>query len=383
VGQPVVGTRYGREAIETLFDLATHLATAIRDITLHHQFQREKEFNERILEHMSSGVVTIGRDERVSIINRRAQEILELPAEKAINQDLRVLPSPLGDMLFDTLSSGRAVTRSEIQLAFRNLVLEVSTYPVRGDDPAPLGAVLVFEDLTALKELTAQKREAEQFQLLTRVIARIADEIKNPLVSVNTFMELITERYDDPDFRRHFSSVVGRDVRRMVDIFEKLAGLVSEGELHLTPVDAQTVVDEVVAAVEQGDEGGRQLKIDVHRDAGAHLVKADVVQFRKALIYLVRYLVLNSPAEPALVSLTVGASDADDAVRILVGSRTATVPADKVHRLFDPVQMVQESLIDVGPAVSQRIVEAQGGQLRVRQGKHELAFLVTLPRAVE
>ncbi len=70
-----------------------------------------------------------------------------------------------------------------------------------------------------------------------------------------------------------------------------------------------------------------------------------------------------------------------EGVRILVGSRTAVVPAGKLHRVFDPVQMVQESLIDVGPAVSQRLVEAVGGQLAVRQGRHELHFLVTLPLA--
>src|SRR5439155_412527 len=81
--------------------------------------------------------------------------------------------------------------RHEIQLALRGLWLEVSTYPVRGEDGAPLGAVLVFEDLTAQKELLTQKRQVEQTQLLTRVVARIADEIKNPLVSINTFIELI------------------------------------------------------------------------------------------------------------------------------------------------------------------------------------------------
>src|SRR5207249_1199142 len=116
-----------------------------------------------------------------------------------------------------------------LHLALRGLWLEVSTYPVRGDDPQPLGAVLVFEDLTAQKELAAQRRQGEQTQLLTRVVARIADEIKNPLVSINTFIELIGERYDDPDFRKHFSSVVRRDVRRLVEVFEKLAALVTEG----------------------------------------------------------------------------------------------------------------------------------------------------------
>ncbi len=385
VGQPVVGETYGRRETETLFDLATHLATAIRDIALHNQLEREKEFTERILEHMSSGVITIGRDQRVGTMNRRAEEILALSATSVVNEDLRALPSPLGDMLYDTLRSGRSVARTEIQLALRGLWLEISTYPVRGTDLAPLGAVLVFEDLTARKELASQKRQAEQTQLLTRVVARIADEIKNPLVSINTFMELIGERYDDPDFRKHFSSVVRRDVRRLVEVFEKLAALVTEGELNFTTVDVHTVVDDVVTAIELADEApGKPLQLDVTRDPQPQLVKVDAVQLRRALSYLVWYLMHNSPPSQARVSVSVGRHaerEVGESVRIQIASRTASVPPDELHRIFDPVQMVQQSLIDVGPAVSQRLVEAVGGRLEVRHGRNELAFLVSLPLA--
>src|SRR5262249_15555887 len=59
LGQPVVNPAYSRDETETLFDLATHFATAVRDIALHHQLEQEKEFSERILASMSSGVVTI------------------------------------------------------------------------------------------------------------------------------------------------------------------------------------------------------------------------------------------------------------------------------------------------------------------------------------
>ena len=146
-------------------------------------------------------------------------------------------------MLYDTLASGRAAALAR-RSSWRSAGCGWKSRPTpSGTRTAqPLGAVLVFEDLTAQKELAAQKREAEQFQLLTRVVARIADEIKNPLVSINTFIELIGERYDDPDFRRHFSSVVRRDVRRLVEVFEKLAGLVTEGELNFSIVDAREVV---------------------------------------------------------------------------------------------------------------------------------------------
>jgi PAS domain S-box-containing protein len=386
LGQPVFGGGYARSEIETLFDLATQLATVIRDITLHQQLQREKEFSERILSHMSSGVITIGRDHRVGTMNRRAEEILGLSAPAVLQQDLRVLPSPLGDLLFDTLSSGRAQPRTELQLALRRLWIEVTTYVIRDAEGAPLGAVLVFEDLTAQKELATQRREADQFQLLTRVVARIADEIKNPLVSINTFVELIGERYDDPDFRRHFSAVVRRDVRRLVEVFEKLAGLVTEGELNFSTVDAYEVVTQLVEAIDLADDGvGKHLQVDLAPATEPQLVKVDAGQLRKALTYLVRYLTHNSASELAKISLSVGRhSDADGAqdVRILVGSRTATVSPEKLARLFDPVQMVQESLIDVGPAVSQRLVEALGGRLTVRQGRHELAFLISLPPAL-
>ena len=386
LGQPVFGTGYSRAEIETLFDLVTQLATVIRDIALHQQLEREKEFTERILSHMSSGVVTIGRDQRVGTMNRRAEEILGLSAHAVVHQDLRVLPSPLGDLLFDTLSSGRAMPRTEIQLALRRLWIEVTTYVIRDEESAPLGAVLVFEDLTAQKELAAQKREADQFQLLTRVVARIADEIKNPLVSINTFVELIGERYDDPDFRRHFSSVVRRDVRRLVEVFEKLAGLVTEGELNFAIVDAYEAVTQLVEAIDLAEGGlGKHLQLDVAPTSEPLPVKVDATQLRKALSYLIRYLTHNSPNDLAKISLSVGRHAEPDGghdVRILVGSRTATVSAEKLERLFDPVQMVQESLIDVGPAVSQRLVEALGGRLGVRQTRHELSFVVSLPPAI-
>jgi C4-dicarboxylate-specific signal transduction histidine kinase len=149
-------------------------------------------------------------------------------------------------------------------------------------------------------------------------------------------------------------------------------------------VDAHTIVADVVSAIEPSEEGsGKHLEVlDVSRDSTPQPVRVDVAQTRKALSYLIGFLAHNTPGEQASVSISVGRhgqAEAGDSVWILVGSRTASVGADRLPRLFDPVHMVQENLIDVGPAVSQRLIEAQGGQLRLRQGRHELSFLVALP----
>ena len=400
LGEPIFGGAYSRNETEILFTLASQFGTAIRDIRLHHQLQHEKIFSERILAHMSSGVITIGRDEKVSTINRRAEEILQLRGADVVGRDLRVLPSPLGDLLYDTLSRGRSSPRTEIQLALRSLPLEISTYPITDGEPQPLGAVLVFEDLSAQKALAAEKRQADQFQLLTRVVARITDEIKNPLVSISMLMELLEERYDDPEFRHHFSTVVRRDVRRVVQVFEKLTALVSEGNLNSELVDLRTVVDEMLAAlgaslttpsdgdgaatldfVEEGS--GKRLTFRLYRETSPQFVKADRGQLKKALSYLVWYLMHRSPANHAKVSISISHDDdpAAHGVRLLFTSRTAEVGAEEMQRMFDPMHVVQDSLIDLGPAVSQRLIEAQGGRLQVRQARHELSFMITLPEA--
>jgi C4-dicarboxylate-specific signal transduction histidine kinase len=150
-------------------------------------------------------------------------------------------------------------------------------------------------------------------------------------------------------------------------------------------VDAREVVGQLVDGIDLTEEGaGKHLQIEVVSENTPQWVKVDVISLRKALAYLIRYLAHNSPAEQAKVSISVGPHEDEHGgtdVRVLVGSRTASVSSEALQRLFDPVHMVQESLIDVGPAVSQRLIEALGGRLRTRQTRHELSFLVTLPSA--
>jgi nitrogen-specific signal transduction histidine kinase len=395
LGHRITRGAYGRRETETLFNLASHLATAIRDIRLHHQLQYQKEFNERILQRMSSGVITIGPEQRVVIMNRRAEEILGMAARDVLNRDLRALPSPLGDLLFETLSRGRSATRTEIQLALRSLPLEVSTYPVMGEGTAPLGAVLVFEDLTAQRQLAMERRAAEQLQLLTRVVARIADEIKNPLVSINAFMELLGERYDDVSFRHHFTNVVGRDVRRLVQMFDKLAALVNEGDYKRDVVDMRAAIEEVliemgVAEIPMAPAGAHLLTftdestqklvtVNFSHEGSTFLVKGDRGMLKKAVAYVIWYLLRKTPGQEAKIAVAISCATPAEPLRITLASRTAEVKPDELRAIFDPIQVVQENLIDVGPCVSQRILEAHGGHLDVKQGRAEVSFTATLP----
>jgi C4-dicarboxylate-specific signal transduction histidine kinase len=101
--------------------------------------------------------------------------------------------------------------------------------------------------------------------------------------------------------------------------------------------------------------------------------------FKKAMSYLVWYLLRKTPGPEARIAVSISHLASDDRVRLTVASRSAEVRAEELQAIFDPIQVVQENLIDVGPSVSQRILESQGGRLEAKQGRGEVSFTASLP----
>jgi len=97
--------------------------------------------------------------------------------------------------------------------------------------------------------------------------------------------------------------------------------------------------------------------------------------------YLIWYLLRKTPGPDAKVSVSIAHVPREERVRLTISSRTSEVRAEELQAIFDPIQVVQENLIDVGPSVSQRIVESQGGRLEAKHGRGEVSFTASLPAA--
>ena len=130
------------------------------------------------------------------------------------------------------------------------------------------------------------------------------------------------------------------------------------------------------------EEGNRTIQLAVYYQAEALTALGDRAQLVKALSYLIWYLMRKCPHEGKL-ALSVGRhrnkNSDQERVQIVIAARKAAMTDVELQRIFDPLAVVQESLIDVGPSVSQRIIEAQGGHVEVKRGKDEVSFVVLLP----
>ena len=117
---------------------------------------------------------------------------------------------------------------------------------------------------------------------LRRMIQSVAHAVRNPLVSIRTFSELLPERYDDPEFRDRFRELVGQDVARIDSAVTRLQSMVDLPSIEPHPVDLAHLLDKLLE--EHADEiRSRRLLILKELDHGLPHAYGDPLLLRDAL----------------------------------------------------------------------------------------------------
>jgi PAS domain S-box-containing protein len=397
LGPRVTGQPYGDEELERLFTLASQVAVAVEDISLFNTVRTQHGFIEQVLAHLQSGAITIDAEGRVTRFNRRAEEILGLSLGEVLGQDLRALPSPLGDLLYETVRGGRELRLTEVQLARPQTLLEISTSRILDGSGAPGGAVMILDDPTPRHRLHRERQAGQALDLLNRVLLRLTDEIKNPLVSIYTFLELLPQRYDDREFRETFLSVVSKDTQRLISLVDKLITLAGDRDYKLDFCDLRDVLHDALEDVSvrlerakgpreaelfllQTPERSDQLTAILYVPEPDRRVRADREQLTKAVAYLIRFLANRVEATGRVAIHLQRAPDDAGRLRLTLTGRPASLSSHERDNLFSPLAIASDKLLDVGPGVTQKIVEAHGGTLTLGGQDGEIRFVLTLPR---
>ena len=153
----------------------------------------------------------------------------------------------------------------------------------------PLDEALELDDEPALEteliELDGEPALTDP-DAWSRLVGAIAHEIRNPLVSIRTFSELLAEHYEDEEFRTRFANVVGADVRRIEGVLNQLQGLSDVGDPKREPVDMATLLDGLLDQA-RDEIQRRRLLVLKELDRERPMALADPHQLRQALSGLV------------------------------------------------------------------------------------------------
>lgn len=377
LGPRVVGGSHTESEAETLYLLCSHVALAARQLELNDHLSRQKREMELIFATMRSGLVGLDREGLITVCNDYARELLHLGEGEMAGEDLRCLPAPLGDYLYEAMVAGAMRSREEVGVRGLNVVLRVSTYPLVDAAGVVTGSLGVFEDVSAERELNQERQNADRLEMLNHFVARLAHELRNPLATINTFAELLPARSHDPEFQQFYSKEVTKDIARIAELVKKLLSLV---ELPPPVVDSVPVADllercrQALAELE-GEEG---VRLEMESGADLPAVRVDLKRTTSALVHLLHFCASRNGGLLRLVVNSVQMADGSPALELKL--QCSERLEDEIARhVLDPMYALEHPDIDLGPAACQRVIESQGGQVETIVNHTSTTFRVTLP----
>jgi PAS domain S-box-containing protein len=368
VGPKLSGDAFYQQDLDLLMTLANQAGVAIKNAQLYAAVTVANEYLENIAATMESGVVAIDPGGRVAMFNRAAERLTGLPAGTTRGGPTSALPACLSEPLQATVVDGQPRTQPEVELPMtaaasgrpssRPVICTVS--PVRDPAGGVRGAVAVFSDLTPLKELEVERRRAERLVYFQTLAAGIAHEIKNPLVAIKTFTQLLPRRLGDTRFLEEFGRISTREIARIQRLLDRLRTLSRPAGAPRHGIDVRAPLTDALDLVQAAlEEKGLAMTVGLGSE------KCMVLGNHPEMEELFLNLLLNAHEATAPGgTISVEVTRGETHVLVAVADNGPGILPELLERVFEPLFTTKPRGSGLGLAISSGIAQAHGARLR-------------------
>jgi two-component system, sporulation sensor kinase E len=347
---------------------------------------REKGFLETIFNTIREGVIVIDKARRIRFLNTAAQALLgisEATGSQRIDRYLREVD--WGLLLSADPEQWQRVSRQEIEVFYpQHRFLNFYVVPVNSpgsDSGIPL-AVLLFHDVTAAHEDTEKHVESRRVEAITMLAAGVANELGNPLNSLNIHLQLLSRRLLDVK-----DAALRQDAQELLDVatheVERLDGIVTNflhavrpQPPHLAPVEVRQLIEETLAFM--GPEiGNRDIQARAIFPDLLPSVLGDADQLKQAFYNLIKNAV---QAMRGGGQLQITCSVRPDFLDIHFADSGDGISAAQMARILDPYYTTKPEGTGLGLLIVERVVRGHGGELGIQsdEGRGSV-FTISLP----
>jgi two-component system phosphate regulon sensor histidine kinase PhoR len=344
-----------------------------RQAVLQQQTQQKAIFNS-----MVEGLLLLDERGRVQLANRAFTKLFAAPENLAGKTVLEVLRWPELAQLAESLGAAQPWTNRELKFPGPGeLWLLVSAAAILNPDRQRAGTILVFHDLTRLKQL---ERTREEF------VANVSHELRTPLSHIKGYVEtLLDGAKDDPDVATRFLQTIARNAERLKLLIEDLL-TISELESGRVTLNLQTLALRPLGekVLEDFKTRAAARKVTLVEELTDLSVRADAARLEQVLSNLLDNAIKYGTTGGRV---TLGANLAGEGrVAVFVADDGPGLPADALERVFerfyrvDKARSREQGGTGLGLSIVKHIVQSHGGKVWVESAPgHGAKFFFTLP----
>ena len=333
-----------------------------------------QNLHQNIIESLTSGMITLDLEGRIISINRTGLEIL------GINGEDRILGKDLARFM-SGLHLEDLVSKKREQMLYtapdgRMVTLGFSTSELKDTEDKTQGYIIIFQDLTEVKELEDRLRTSEKMALLGQLAAGLAHELRNPLSAISGAVEILGSDVKPTEENLRLVRMATQEVERLNLLVEDFLILTMPIQKLTTQVDLGLIISDTVESFTKTIRRGN-IEIINQAEKGIY-VQADSYRLKQA----VWNLLLNSvDAMPIGGLIMIKSRTEENSAIIEISDEGKGVDENFISRIFEPFFTTKEVGTGLGLAIVQKVIEGYNGNINVISSRGSGAtFVITLPR---
>ena len=335
--------------------------------------------HENIVQSMSGGVIATGLDGHIRLVNRAAQQLLEISEAELRGRSVAGLfqdPLPhFGGERGD--AEVRYATGKGFRKTFRVRVSALNV-SARGD----LGFVYSFDDLTEIRRLEREVRMQDRLAAVGRLAAAIAHEIRNPLTSIAGSVSMLSDAPALNPEERHLLQIVHRESDRLNNIITDFLAYSRGKQYRFERVNLVPLLEDTLTLLEHRltvENAG--IKLERNFAKSEAWVLADGDRLKQVFWNFCENAVRAIKKTNKDGSLTVTLAERGRDWEMSFADTGAGIDRQQTEKIFEPFQSNFEGGTGLGLAIVYQIVQAHEGKVWARSelGKGS-SFVVRLRR---
>lgn len=339
------------------------------------------QFKEDILNSVTTGIITFNEKGQVTSVNAKAMQSLDIQSfsSECPPEALPGLSFIDRQKLMNVLECGTFHTdlEGEITIQGESKILEYQIYPLRNRQGESSGAIVNFEDTSKERRLDEEMIKMDKMKSLDLLVSEFVHEIRTPLTSIKTMVELLPSKVENLEFRRNMLEIVTMEVQRLDKLVTTLSEYAKPTTNNRLTFEIGTVLDGVLFLL-QRKLNEKAVAVNSRIKPGL-IVAGDPMQLMQVFINII----LNSiEAMAPHGRISIEAYSQNDSVCINIKDNGPGIPEEYLPKITEPFFTMRQNGTGLGLYICSKLIKEHQGTLSIQsQAGEGTAISISLPKA--
>jgi len=356
--------------------------------TFQSQLQRERDFNQKILNTTQSMILVLDTAGLISYANRRCFEAGyredELIGHRLVDW---VETSHRADFeaALETTAHGQQVENLELRVRRSDASMghfSISLSPMRDEQNVVNSVVVVMTDITDAALLQAKLAHSEKMATIGRLVSGVAHEVNNPLAAILGFTDLLLENPQIPDNAREDLQIILQETQRTKDIVQDLLSFARQRPVQRELVQVNSVLRQTIK-LRSYDFASHGVEVVEEFDEKLSPALGDSQQLQQVFLNILNnaYDAVQEAGQRGRINIRTSLRGESIEVAVTDNGTGITNP----ERIFDPFYTTKQAGkgTGLGLSICYGIVRAHGGEILCWNNSEQpgSTFVVRVPVA--